>query len=216
MRRTALDKRGRNLLVVAIVLGLAQAAGAAAGPREGAREATRRGTAAYNLGAYVEAAHHYEEAYRLVSDPDLLFNIGQAWRLAGSPEKALVAYKAYLRTAPTDAPNREPVRRRITELERMIVETRRLSTAPPPDTSRPPLALQVPSSVLTPDAASQSPRLEVATAAPAEPVYKRWYFWGGVGAVVAGAVVTAVVLSSSAHRSTTCGATLDYCVPVRP
>jgi hypothetical protein len=37
------------------------------------------------------------------------------------------------------------------------------------------------------------------------PAYKRWWFWTGIGAVVAGGVVTAVVLSSkSAPKSPAC------------
>jgi len=32
------------------------------------------------------------------------------------------------------------------------------------------------------------------------PVYKRWWFWTAIGAVVAGGVVTAVVLSSGTTR----------------
>jgi tetratricopeptide (TPR) repeat protein len=210
MSRSAVGRGGWSVLVAAIVLGLGHVA--TAGPREEAREATRQGTVSYNLGAYDEAAHHYEDAYRLVSDPDLLFNIGQAWRQAGRPEKALVAYKAYLRTAAADAPYREQVRRRVSELERALAENHPPPLTPSPDERAEPLLHgSTPAAPLAPAGASH---LEV-TAGP-EPVYKRWYFWGGVGVAVAGAVVTAVLLSSP-HRSTTCGTgALDYCFPVRP
>lgn len=185
---------------------------AAAGPAEEAREQTRRGTAAYNLGSYEEAARFYEEAYRLVSAPELLFNVGQAWRQAGRPDKALVAYKAYLRTAQPHAPNREQVERRVAELEKLVAETRRTQSAPPPGT------LSAPGEVgPQPENAHAAPPLAVQAApAPAEPAPSRWYLWAGLGAVVAGAVVTALVLSSHSTRASTCGAGIDYCAPVRP
>ena len=43
--------------------------------REAAREATRQATAAFNLGQYDEAATLYEKAYKLVSDPILLYDL---------------------------------------------------------------------------------------------------------------------------------------------
>ena len=44
----------------------------------------RKATAAYNLGRYTEAAKEYETAYEKTLDPNMLFNVGQAWRLAGN------------------------------------------------------------------------------------------------------------------------------------
>jgi tetratricopeptide (TPR) repeat protein len=161
-----------------------------AGPAEdAARESTRKATVAYNLGSYEEAARHYEAAYRLVQDPVLLFNLGQSWRLGGQPERALAAYRSYLRTAPAGAQNRELVERRIEELEAIVVASRQSQVAPPPH----PLAL------------SESPAPSIATTVPAEPrrpVYQRWWFWTGVGAVVAAAAVSAVVLSSGGGTNT--------------
>jgi hypothetical protein len=47
------------------------------------------------------------------------------------------------------------------------------------------------------DAATASPTLVTATAPQpaATPVYKRWWFWTGVGAVVVGGAVTAFFLT---------------------
>ena len=87
---------------------------ARAGQREDiARSEVAAGTAAYNLGYYEDAARHYEEAYRQVPDPVLLLDIGQAYRLAGKPDRAITAYRSYLRTAPADVANRAQVERRI-------------------------------------------------------------------------------------------------------
>jgi tetratricopeptide (TPR) repeat protein len=164
------------------------AAAAWAGPTEdAAREASRKGTAAYNLGSYEEAARQYEAAYRLVQDPILLFNLGQSWRLGGQPDKALTAYRAYLRTAPPDAPNRDSVQRRIHDLESTVATTR--PGQPAPTLASPPMP--------APPAETSAPAVAV-TMVPADrpPVYRRWWFWAGAGAALAAITLSAVLLSS--------------------
>ena len=149
-----------------------------AGQKEdAARAEVAAGTAAYNLGYYDDAARHYEEAYRQVPDPALLFNVGQAYRLAGKPDRAITAYRSYLRTAPADAANRVQVEKRIPELEKLLAEMKSAQTAPPPGTlpTAPPAAVppaaQAPSS--TPAVPPAAPPVETqgsalpATAAPA-------------------------------------------------
>lgn len=100
-----------------------------------ARTKVSEATAAYNLGYYEDAAHHYEEAYRLILDPALLFNIGQAYRLAGKPERALTAYRSFLRTQTKDTPHRLPVEKRILELEKLIAEKKQAEKPSAPSTT---------------------------------------------------------------------------------
>jgi tetratricopeptide (TPR) repeat protein len=158
-----------------------------AGPNEdAARESTRKATAAYNLGSYEEAARNYEAAYRLVQDPILLFNLGQSWRLGGQPEKALTAYRAYLRTAPGNVENRKLVERRVRELEDIVGATKRNQTAPPPS------ALATSPAPAT----AGAPAVAMTLVPEDKPVYQRWWFWAGTGAAVAAIAVTALVLSS--------------------
>ncbi len=281
---------------------------ARAGQREDiARTEVAAGTAAYNLGYYEDAARHYEEAYRQVSDPALLFNIGQAYRLAGKPDRAIVAYRSYLRTAPADAANRAQVEKRIPELEKLVAQMKKEQTAPPGETlptappaatppvvqvqdsvpAAPPAALppafQVQGSIPTAPPAATPPAVPVQASVPAGPpattppaafppaaqmqgsalpaaapsfeqgasnsqipvapaspwpappaiqpmvamppatdlhaqattpaaespsVFTTWWFWTGVGVVVAAGVITAIVLSSGSSNgipSTTLG-----------
>jgi tetratricopeptide (TPR) repeat protein len=192
--------------------------------QEAARQAANRGMAAYNLGSYEEAARAYEESYRQVQDPVLLFNLGQSWRLAGNPEKALIAYRSYLRTAPADAPNRAQVERRIPELEALIARTR--SAQAPPTGPRAP-ASAAPTRPMVPRAPPPEPRSAPAfvPSVGARPdvehdgspgALHRWWFWAGAGALVAGAVVAGVLLSSrGGGRLVDCGAGVDVCTPVR-
>jgi len=105
-----------------VLVALLAAPTAWAGPsedadREAARIATKQASAAYNLGHYDEAASLYEEAYKHVPDPILLYDLGQSYRQAEKLDKALTAYRSYLRTAPEDAPNRERVKQWVAELE---------------------------------------------------------------------------------------------------
>ena len=109
---------------LSMILGMAMLAipVAWAGPsedrdREAARVATKQATAAFNLGHYDEAASLYEEAYKHVPDPILLYDLGQSYRQANQLDKALIAYRSYLRTAPDDAPIRAKVQQWVRELE---------------------------------------------------------------------------------------------------
>src|SRR4051794_19974635 len=95
-----------SLLLVSALLVQARPAGADASQE--ARTRFEKGTTLYDLGQYLDAAHEYEEAYKLRNSPPLLFNIGQAYRLAGEHAKALRAYRSYLRRVP-DASNRAEV-----------------------------------------------------------------------------------------------------------
>jgi len=112
------------LLAAIVVLGvLASAAVAQAQTDEQkkaqARELYERGARLYDLRKYGDAIGAYEQAYLLVEDPALLFNIGQAYRLWDRPDEAVQAYKNYLRKRP-DARNRAEVERKIAELEKTI------------------------------------------------------------------------------------------------
>jgi hypothetical protein len=106
--------------------------------KERARQMVKQARVAYDLGNYDEAASRYEAAYRVVQDPALLFNIGQAYRLAGRTDKALAAYKGFLRTAPPGDPNRPVVATRVGELERAMAEKAQASEARPPPEPPPP------------------------------------------------------------------------------
>jgi len=96
-----------------------------------AREHFAKGTRAFDLGQYDEAAKEYEAAYKAKDDPALLFNIGQAYRQLGEKVAAVRAYKGYLRRMP-DAPNRAVVEARIAELSHAIEEEKRKSPSSPP------------------------------------------------------------------------------------
>src|ERR1700690_4301321 len=90
----------RALVVALALLVVVPGIRAAAPPKDVATAHVRKATAAYNLGKYADAAKEYEAAYEQTLDPNLLFNIAQAYRLAGDREKAITAYRSFIRSAP--------------------------------------------------------------------------------------------------------------------
>ncbi|MFL5308703.1 MAG: tetratricopeptide repeat protein [Polyangia bacterium] len=136
-------------------------------------EHVAQGRRLYLLGRYQEAIAEYRRAYELRADPQFLMDTAEAYRQLGATERALFYYERYLAAAP-NAPDREIVEDRITELE--------LVKAPPP--AQAPLAAEPPVVVAKP-----------------RPVWKRWWLWTAVGVAV-GAGITAAVLSSRSTAPT--------------
>lgn len=64
--------------------------------REAAKRYVDAGLAAQDQGDHGTAIALYEKAYALLPHPTLLFNIGQAHRLAGRPDDAVPFYQRYL------------------------------------------------------------------------------------------------------------------------
>jgi tetratricopeptide (TPR) repeat protein len=116
--------------VVAIAALLALSASAAGGDDGSmARDHHLKGTRAYELGLYDEAIAEYMAAYKAKDDPALLFNLGQAHRLAGHAAEALRFYKTYLSKVP-EAANRADVESRIRELKELVEKQKQAQAEP--------------------------------------------------------------------------------------
>jgi hypothetical protein len=122
---------------IVLVLGIAQAAHA--DDRSLAREHYMKGTKAFDLGAFDEAIAEYQLAYRLRDDPALLYNLGQAHRLAGHAAEATRFYKVYLNKVP-GASNRAEVEAKLAELQR-LVDQQAKTRSMPPDQVKPPASV---------------------------------------------------------------------------
>jgi tetratricopeptide (TPR) repeat protein len=150
-----------------------------------------QGTQHYNLNEYAEAIKSYKEAYRLLPNPYFLYNIAQAYRLNNEPRQAVAFYKNFLNALP-NAPNVAEVRGHISELEAAIRKQEEANKANPTGTVLP-TAAEVAAQ------AEEKRRLQLEAGGdrePSRPIYKKWWFWGGLGVVVVGASVTAIMLSS--------------------
>lgn len=161
----------RLLLACCLLLVTVRGAAADDPALRSAKRHFERGEKLYALTKFSEALDEYQLAFDAKPIADFLFNIGQCYRNLGDYDSAIFSYKKYLRSAP-DAPNHDQVEQLITELEakRDRSDTRRLGLGRP----------------------RAAPPAEAPASEPARPVYKRWWFWTGVGVVVAGAAGVAV------------------------
>jgi tetratricopeptide (TPR) repeat protein len=66
-----------------------------------AKRAYEEGSRHYALGDYAESVTFFRRAYEISAVPALLFDIAQAYRLAGSCSKALEGYRHFVRLDPT-------------------------------------------------------------------------------------------------------------------
>jgi tetratricopeptide (TPR) repeat protein len=199
-----------------LVLALTATARAAEPSNEDSRAHVRKATVAYNLGKFTEAAKEYEAAYELTVDPNMLFNIAQSYRLAGESEKAITAYRSFIRSAPK-SDQRGLAEAKVRELEQQRAARPPAPVAPVPvppsppalPAASPPLAAPPPVPVASPTAPAASAPADATPAnvlvstpapepapAPESHFYTRWPFWTAVGVVVAGGVALGVVLAS--------------------
>jgi len=190
-----------------------------------AKKIYQEATVAFSLGRYDIAAAKYEEAFALHPDPAVLYNAAQAYRLAGNKRRALELYKNCVRVfpdSPSAADARTHIASLKTELDNeappvapppaAAATSPETPLAPAPAagaeaTSPPPAALgapQPPAPAAPAPTATASSLANPATVsnvpAPAErdtgrSLFRRWWFWGVVGAAVVGAA-TAIALST--------------------
>jgi len=198
----------KRALAVALLLLSIHPAAARPAPRSddpNAAEAKRlfaEGTAAYNLAEYATAIDKYKAAYKLVANPYLIYNIAQAYRLAKDFENALTFYDSFLTQLPA-APNRAEVEGFMTDLRKQIA-ARDLAAATPPKSvvgepqPSPSPDTKIPSPARVGDSVYGSRAPAPAAAVDRggrRPLYKKWWFWAGVGAVAAGTVAIVVATS---------------------
>jgi len=184
-----------------------------------ARSHYERGTSFFDLGKYREAAAEYEKAYELKSVAALLFNLGQAYRLAGDHPAALRAYRVFLRRSP-NARERPEVEARIEELQQIVDSEKRATANPPSGVIRPgtagaePISPDKPAPTVTPVAPvvtpeekpavveTQSASVVVVVTPAKKPIYKKWWLWTAVaGVVVVGVAVGVGVAASTPNNA---------------
>jgi len=84
--------------------------------KQAAKVAFEAGKRAYADQKYATAAAEFAESYQLSNNADLLFNIGQAYRLAGDLNQALAMYRSFLRALP-NSPNAKLAEIKIDEIK---------------------------------------------------------------------------------------------------
>lgn len=95
----------RVLLAAALFLGVAAVCAAPADARDLKRAAQVRldaGLKAYGAGNYEQAIREFQAAYKIDPDPQLLYALAQAERLAERCGEALVHYRQFLESKPNE------------------------------------------------------------------------------------------------------------------
>jgi hypothetical protein len=189
--------------VLVLTLGIAGAAHAA-----GAQDEELKARKMFGAGNFKGALDIYTDLYARNPHPTYMRNIGRCYQNLGEPERAITAFREYLRTAKDLTPEAR------TEVEGFIKEMEDLersrAPAPPAPTpaiapaSPPPPKLEAPPPAASTPSSAESP-LTLKSAPPAEEsgsILGRWWFWTAAAVVVAG-VVTGIVIASSSGGAPT-------------
>jgi tetratricopeptide (TPR) repeat protein len=167
-------------------------------PPETARTLYDKATGAYALGNYKRAAELYERAFELKADPALLFNMAQAYRLAGNKERAHDLYRSYLRVYPK-GPGRVEATRHAENLKRDLDQKTAAAAIAPATTpvAPPPVAPAAPPSFAQPSPGSEADLAAKPAESNDRPLLKRPIFWVITGAVVLVAVGAGIAVAAS-------------------
>jgi len=198
---------------LALALAVLMAAVALGGPAWAADDRPQRAKELFAAGSYPEALELFAKLYAETLDPVYLRVIGRCHQKMENPDRAIDAFKEYLRKSKRLAPDkRREVEGFIAEMEALKEQRRRQAEeaarrpaiAPPPMAAAPPPAPAasagpIPAALSVPPP-GQPEGSVVSTAssdpeARSAPVYKRWWFWATIGAVViAGGVIAATTI----------------------
>lgn len=144
-----------------------------------ARRNFEKGEKLFALGRFDEALEEYQKAFDAKPIPAFLFNIGQCYRNLADYDQAIFAFRKYLDLEP-EAPNRDAVLELIKDLEAKKAHA------------------------AARDEARRTPAAAAGGATPT-PVYKKWWFWTGVAAVVGGTATAIAVTRDSGPPSSDLG-----------
>jgi hypothetical protein len=169
----------------------------------------------FAAGRYDKALELFAKLYAETLHPVYLRNIGRCHQKMREPQKAIDAFKDYLAKAPktgkekVTADERAEIEGYIKEMEALRDEQARAAATPPvtPVTPVQPVTPPNPTGAGTPPPLpSATPPADQLTMTPppapeGHPIYTRWWFWTGVGVLLAaGITTTALILSSGSDK----------------
>ena len=207
-----------RVALIGLAFGLAAPATADRRP-DAARAVVESAQRAYDLGLFEQALVDYDDAYALDPQPALLFNIGQCHRKLGELERAVHFYRRFVALAP-ESVNASLARDLADEVEALVADRERAAREEGAQRRRIELArleaarAQAAARALA-RAALEARRLALTPTADDRgaaqidesagvPLWRRWWFWTGVGAVATG-VSAALLFDRSSPAAPTLG-----------
>lgn len=201
-----------KVTIMAIILASAVVQAADGEGEKAARAYFDKGQRLFGERKYLEALAAFSAGYELSHRPAFLFNMGECARLAGETPRARELYRRYLAE--------DPYGKFVPTARERLAETPdkpndHTNDKPKPTRETPPIPIvTTPAPVATPRAAvptKLSPTARplvvaplvapnVTTAAAVErPLWRKWPFWAGIGAVVIGGTVATILATSSGN-----------------
>ena len=215
-----------SLAAITLCIGFVAPAKGASDDKLSAKAHYETATRLYEVREYGDALKEYKAGYLTRPDPSFLFNIGQCYKKLGMPEEAREFFREYLKKAAADDPNRAQAEARIRELDSRQVanpstpevngDASRSAPTPPEvvPAEKPSERAESEKSPAPPFSAAPAGStgavpagVDLSASAPgqpdliAQPFYKTWWFWTGVGAAVVAGTVTAILLSRNGDDS---------------
>jgi len=165
---------------------------------------------AFASGRYEDALGLFAKLYAETLHPVYLRNIGRCHQKMRQPEKAIDKFHEYLaKEKKISADERKEIDGYIKEMEALRDEQARQAAPPPPNNPPPPVVTPVnnppppPPNYYPPPPPPTTSGMLVAQPPPPQaeaPIYTKWWFWTGIGVIVAGGIVAAVLLSGGTNR----------------
>jgi hypothetical protein len=161
---------------------------------------------AFASGDWDRALDLFSDLYAETLHPVYLRNIGRCHQKKREPQKAIDAFQDYLAKNKHLGPGeRREIDGYIAEMERLRDEQAR---APRPEATPAPAPPPVNEPLPPVHTAPPPPETRAMVTAPPppadEPLYRKWWLWTAVGAVVAGAVVAVVAVSHGGSPTKVC------------
>jgi hypothetical protein len=199
---------------VLLLLSTAVAHADGGAPIDEAHAAYRDGVAAFNAGRYDVAELHFLRVYDLTHSAEVLYDAAVVAEKQHRWGDAAERYREYLRDS-VKVRDRARIRARIDDLEGRQRRQEEVDKAlnegrtPPEAVAAAPgnVPILIEEDALDPDAAATPPVAPpVAAPAPAQqpvhaadgrPIYKKWWLWAAVGAVVLVAAIVAIAVPLS-------------------
>jgi tetratricopeptide (TPR) repeat protein len=152
----------------------------------------------YNVAEYADAIAAWKQAYLLAKKPILLFNIGQAYRLAGDCKQAVTFYDSYEREEPHPHNQDELDQARVLCKEAVVATNDHPTSVPDVPTPTPTTPTPAPTATPTPppETSTATPTMPSTSATTTTPTHLTAYIVGGAGLALG---VTGVVFAFDAR-----------------